>query len=171
MSTTILTSLGAIDSKNQYISVASAMKKTTYFCPDCKRQVIVVHGRILKKHFRHKPSATRENSSTIAEKSECQYFERPGESDIHKDAKLKLMSMLEKKTLRVYRHCSICNTEKLVYHHVPNHDHIVVTEYRTVYNATTIVADVAILTKTADLIAIFEICHTNKTNESKRPDP
>jgi endogenous inhibitor of DNA gyrase (YacG/DUF329 family) len=179
--------LGAlIKDTNQYEHPKVAKKETKYTCPGCSRDVIFKQGEINAAHFAHKSS-----------ENPCQYYNRPNESQIHKDAKLKLKHLLcVIQEVYIIRSCDTCNRSTYNYNndcHRPscscgfdldiggNYNNTdgcyctsqlyeIVLEYRFEHNGSYRIADVAIL-QDKQLKFIFEICYKNKTKEINRPEP
>lgn len=170
-------SMGAINkTTNNYEYPKIANKINKYKCPFCEKDVIFRNGKIKQPHFAHCKSNTP-----------CSYYEKPNETQIHKDAKLLMKTLLDNKTtLNFYRTCNYCNEEndsvksffarcnkevKLFTHKINDYDdsqaHI---EYKFTYNESRKSADVA-LTQKNELKYIFEICYKNKTKEENRPEP
>lgn len=153
--------MGAINKiTNQYEYPRIAVKTNTYSCPDCKNDVILRKGTIRVHHFAHYKSD-----------NPCNYYERPGESQIHKDAKMALKTILEEgKDIYFVRSCGSYNhTNK---HHIEKktEQSIIQLEYRFTFNDSQKIADIAYLN--AGLIKyIFEICYKHKTREDIRPEP
>jgi hypothetical protein len=84
----MLKNFGAIDKNTrQFVLPEFADKKNSYECPDedCRQDLIFKKGKINIPYFAHKPSSEKE----------CHYYERPGESQIHRNAKLYLKKLLE----------------------------------------------------------------------------
>ena len=78
--------LGALKTyTNEYVSPLIANKKYKYICPECKTDVIPKQGKIKAWHFSHKPG------------SNCNHYNRPGESQIHKEAKHRIAILLKQK--------------------------------------------------------------------------
>jgi len=74
-----ITKLGAINKNTrEYIFYKMANKKDEYICPDCNKEIILCKGEIRVPYFRHK-------IDTI---NPCNYYDKPNESQIHKDAKM-----------------------------------------------------------------------------------
>jgi Competence protein CoiA-like family len=165
---------------------ARANKDNAYTCPGCERDVIFRRGDKNVAHFAHKSSA-----------DPCRYFDRPSESHIHKDAKLKLKHLLEKvQHCHIERECDNCSRSHLLasidrsfsgddgevpfeldfYMNDCSMENVnvttvkVVLEHRFQHMGSTRIADVAILVND-DLKVIFEICHRHKTKEKDRPEP
>jgi len=79
--------LGAINKKTgEYVYPKIANKNDEYYCPDCNKDLIICKGNIRVHHFRHKVDSI----------NPCNHYSNPTESQIHKDAKLLLKSILEK---------------------------------------------------------------------------
>ena len=89
--------LGAINKyTGEYVYPKIANKNDNYICPDCKKDLIVVQGKIKMYHFRHKADDV----------NPCNYYNNSNESQIHKDAKMLLKHILEKKTkIQCIREC------------------------------------------------------------------
>ena len=153
--------MGAINkTTNQYEYPRMALKTNTYSCPDCKKDVIPRKGDIRVHHFAHYKS-----------ENPCIYYERPGESQIHKDAKMALKTILEQdKNIFFIRKCRSCI-------HADTHDiekrteeSTIHLEHRFTFNDSRKIADVACLNGTT-IKYIFEICYKHKTREDIRPEP
>lgn len=174
-------SMGAINKlTNAYEYPKIANKKHKYECPSCKKCVIFRNGKIRQPHFAHTKS-----------KTPCSYYENPNESQIHKDAKLLLKTLLDNKTKIVFyreclhfmfeqtmcdcNNCTQCTEISSFKHKISKEDYIshnmtVVLEHRFIHNNQVRIADVALL-ENGNIKYIFEICHTNKTKEENRPEP
>ena len=155
---------GVLDKKtNDYVNIHQAKRKIFYSCLDCKSDVILRAGLKNKKHFAH------HNSN-----SNCTFYENhgnyPGESKMHKDAKYRIESIINKnKTLKINKECNECCEIKTTL--IKNTGNIkAVQEYKFVFNNSNKSADVAIL-KNNKLDSIIEIFHTHATNEQDRPEP
>lgn len=98
--------LGALNKNTrEYVCPKMANKKDKYVCPDCDRDLIFVNGKIKIQHFRH----------SITNNNPCNYYDKPNETQIHKDAKLLMKKILEDKTkLSFYRKCYVKMTRKLI---------------------------------------------------------
>jgi hypothetical protein len=156
--------LGAINKNtNEYIYPAIANKLDKYICPDCKKDLLFRKGTIRIAHFAH-----------LKDDTPCTYYTRPSESQIHKDAKMLLKSVLEKKTqITCIRNCSNdyygpCKPEEYEIPELSETSQILI-EYRFNYNGLKI-ADVAYIDN-GELVCIFELCNTHKTEEIHRPEP
>jgi hypothetical protein len=158
---TELLTLGAIDKLTQkYVYPKIANKNNEYYCPDCNKDLILCHGDIRNPYFRHKVDLI----------NPCNYYFKPSESQIHKDAKLLMKTLLENKTdISIIRKCICCNKNNKF--KIPDFDDTskIVLEYRFDYNGLKI-ADVAFIDND-ELICIFEIYNTHKTNSNNRPEP
>jgi hypothetical protein len=98
------------------------------------------------------------------------YYDKPSESEIHKEAKNLIKSLLNKKTkMQFYRHCSSCyNINNIMFDYEEND--VAVVEHKFYYNESNRSADVALVNNN-NIKFIFEICHKNKTKECNRPEP
>lgn len=158
-------SMGAINKlTNEYEYPRIAQKGKKYTCPECKKDVNFCKGAIKQPYFAHKKSD-----------SPCYYYDRPSESQIHKDAKNLLKTLLTNKTkMNFYNVCKDCNEKvygccELLEHNYQD-DIKAIIEYRFTYNDSHKSADVALI-KENNIIYIFEICYKNKTRENARPEP
>ena len=163
-------SMGAINKlTNNYEYPKIAIKgKNKYKCPCCEKDVIFKKGLIKQPHFSHYKSD-----------NPCYYYDKPNETQIHKDAKLLMKSLLDnKKHICVHKSCNYCErrncnyTEELCYDidndYSENTEAVI--EYKFYYNNSNRSADIALIEK--DKIKyIFEICYKNKTKEENRPEP
>jgi hypothetical protein len=153
-------SLGAINKiTGEYVYPKIANKKDEYICPDCNKELILCQGKIKVHHFRHKVD-------TI---NPCHHYSKPTESQIHKDAKMLLKNLLERKiTISFIRKCCCC--EKNEEFEIPemSESSVIELEHRFEYNGLKI-ADVAYIDN-GELLCIFEICNTHKTSSENRPD-
>ena len=160
-------SMGAINkttNKYEYPKIANKINK--YKCPFCEKDVIFRNGKIKQPHFAHYKSD-----------NPCSYYEKPNETQIHKDAKLLMKTLLDNKNkILFYRECYECLLEentifeyKITYNDY-NENTIASMEYRFNYNNSNRSADVA-LVENKDIKYIFEICYKNKTKEENRPEP
>jgi competence CoiA-like predicted nuclease len=80
-------SMGAINkttTKYEYPKIANKINK--YKCPFCEKDVIFRNGKIKQPHFAHYKSD-----------NPCSYYEKPNETQIHKDAKLLMKTLLDNK--------------------------------------------------------------------------
>lgn len=158
---TNILSLGAINKHTgTYVSPKLANKKDKYICPECNKELILVQGKIRVHHFRHKVDSI----------NPCYYYSKPTESQIHKDAKLLLKNLLERKIpISFIRNCCCCkNNEEFEIPEITETS-VINIEYRFEYNGVKI-ADVAYIDNN-EILCIFEICNTHKTCSENRPEP
>ena len=153
-------SFGAIvRSTGSFVTASAATKDLEYDCPDCAKTVILCKGTIRMHYFRHNGH------------NNCEYYDKPSESQVHKEAKFRMqMQLLNRGEPTLFlRNCNSCLTEESTEIHV-NSNCDVRLEHRFEYNKTTKIADVAIVdNETNKIIAIVEICHTHRTRENDRP--
>ncbi len=155
-----IVSLGAINKlTGEYVYPRMANKKDNYICPECNKDLILCQGKIRVHHYRH----TADNVNP------CNRYSSPSESQIHKDAKLLLKSLLERKVaISFIRNCCCCKKdEKSDIPEITETSSIEV-EYRFEYNGVKI-ADVAYIDNN-EILCIFEICNTHKTCSENRPN-
>jgi hypothetical protein len=144
-----------------YVYPAIATKSEQYVCPDCSKDLILKKGQKNAHHFAHYKST-----------NPCTYYDKPSESQIHKDAKLLLKNLLDnKKQLTFIRKCiGTCGNKPEEYEiPVVTDTSKIVTEHRFMHNGPKI-ADVAYI-DSGEIVCIFEICNTHKTDEINRPEP
>jgi hypothetical protein len=159
--------MGAINkNSNNYEHPKIASKKCKYKCPDCEKDVIFKKGTILKPHFAHYKSG-----------NPCYYYDKPSETQIHKDAKLLLKTLLDNNyEICFHRECYKCLFEEptIFEHKISKNDYNEnsksIMEYKFMYNNSNRSADVALI-ENNDIKYIFEICYKNKTKEENRPEP
>ncbi len=157
--------MGALNKEtNEYEYSKIANKKNDYECPSCGKDVIFRSGKKNQPHFAHCKSD-----------NPCNYYEKPNETQIHKEGKLIMKNLLHNEnTLILYRNCGRC---KLTYfEHTIGNDNdynentFATTEYKFYYNDERRSADVALI-EDKKIKYIFEICYSHKTKEEDRPDP
>ena len=155
--------LGAINKKTrEYVYPKVANKKDKYVCPDCNKDLILCKGKKRIPHFRHKVDSV----------NPCHHYSNPSESQIHKDAKILLKNLLERKIpISFIRECCSC---KIVeeFEEIPEmtESSTIRMEYGFQYNDRQQIADVVYLDNDK-IFTLFEICHTHKTRSEKRPEP
>jgi len=159
---TQLLSLGAINKlTGEYIYSKIANKKDEYTCPECNKDLILVQGEIRVHHFRHKVDSI----------NPCHYYSKPTESQIHKDAKMLLKTLLENKThIQFVRQCVSCKIGVEITLPEITEDSIITLEHRFNYEDELRIADVA-HTLNGEIKGIYEICNTHKTCSEDRPEP
>lgn len=153
--------LGALHKQTgQYVYPGIATKDSEYVCPDCNRDLILVKGPKRVHHFRHKVNAI----------NPCMHYDNPGESQIHKDAKLLLKTMLENGVLiNILRNCRCCKNNETYEIPALSESSQIILEHRFEHNGPK-VADVAYM-DSGEIVCIFEICHTHATSANDRPEP
>ena len=156
-----LISLGAMNKHTgEYVYPKIANKKDEYVCSDCNKDLILVKGDIRVHHFRHK----------VDNINPCHHYSNPTETQIHKDAKMLMKTLLERKIpISFIRNCYGCKNNEV--YEIPEISETsnIHLEYRFQYNGLKI-ADVAYLDDNG-LTCIFEICNTHKTCSENRPEP
>lgn len=157
-----LISLGAINKiTNEYVYPKIANKHDNYVCPDCNKDVVLVQGKILRHHFRHKTDKVHP----------CKYYDKPNESQIHKDAKMLMKTLLEsKKPIQFMRTCFSCKKSNEIKLPEITEDSFITLEHRFNYQDELKIADVAHICDD-EIEAIYEICHTHHTSSEDRPEP
>lgn len=154
-------SLGAINKlTGEYVYPKIANKKDEYICPECNKDLILCQGEIRVHHFRHKVDSI----------NPCHHYSNPTETQIHKDAKILLKNLLERKIpISFIRNCCCCKKNEEFEIPEITEDSVIKLEYRFEYNGVKI-ADVAYLDD-GDILCLFEICNTHKTFSENRPEP
>jgi hypothetical protein len=154
-------SLGSINKlTGEYVYPKIANKKDEYICPECNKDLILCQGKIKVHHFRHK----------IDSVNPCCHYSNPTETQIHKDAKLLLKKLLERKiSISFSRNCCCCKKNEEFEIPEITETSVIQLEYRFEYNGVKI-ADVAYIDDN-EIIYIFEICNTHKTCSENRPEP
>ena len=159
-------SMGAINKttdKYEYPKIAN--KSNKYKCPFCEKDVIFRNGKIKQPHFAHYKS-----------ENPCSYYDKPTETQIHKDAKLLMKTLLDNNSeICFHRECYGCIFEEptIMEYNITKNDYDnteAFFEYRFNYNNSNRSADVA-LVENKGIKYIFEICYKNKTKEENRPEP
>lgn len=155
--------LGAINKDTgKYTPPKFASKNDKYKCPECERDLIFRQGKIKVHHYAHKKA-----------NDPCKFYINPTETQIHKDAKLLLKSIIENNiNLKIKRNCICCNdtiNEYIIPQYKDNFK--VCIEYKIKHKNKTKYIDVAYIDENDKVIALFEICYKNKTCEEDRPDP
>jgi hypothetical protein len=158
---THILSLGAINKlTGEYVYPKIANKKDEYICPECNKDLILGQGEIRVHHFRHKVDSI----------NPCQHYSNPTETQIHKDAKILLKNLLERKIpISFIRNCCCCKENEE--YEIPEitETSVIQLEYRFDYNGIKI-ADVAYIDDN-EILCIFEIYNTHKTCSENRPEP
>jgi len=152
--------LGAL-LNGKYILPKNAEKNIKYTCPECNKIAILRKGNIRIPHFAHK----------VDNNSGCNYYNHPGESEIHKLAKYILADALEKRILKeIFWMCRKCETMS------DGPGFSVDIEYKdgdsvkVEYRGDGYVADVAVLNG-GKVRYIFEVLNTHRTTSNCRPEP
>jgi hypothetical protein len=151
--------LGAINKINsEYVSPNLANKKNKYECPGCNNDVFPRQGKILRPHFAHKKSD-----------NPCNYYNHPGESQIHKEGKMLIKMLIEKNIdISIIRPCLCCKKNNIF--EIPKLDEgsVIQLEHPIEFNGRKVL-DVAYI-KNGKIEFIFEICNTHKTCSENRPN-
>jgi hypothetical protein len=157
---TSLISLGAINKlTGEYVYPKIANKKDEYSCPECNKDLILCQGDVRVHHFRHKVAI-----------NPCHHYSSPTETQIHKDAKLLMKTLLDKK-IPVYfvRNCCCCKKNEEFEIPETSETSDVCLEHRFEYHGPK-VADIAYI-ENGEILCIFEICNIHKTRSENRPEP
>lgn len=153
--------LGAINKiTKEYIYPKIANKDDQYICPECNKDVILKQGSIRIHHYAH----SKDNQK-------CNYYDKPSESQIHKDAKMLLKKILENEhNIKFIRKCN--NNCCIKKYKIPQFSDTseILLEYKFNFNNSNKFADVAYIDNN-EIVCLFEIYHTNKTKENDRPEP
>jgi hypothetical protein len=156
-----LLALGAINkTTREYTYPKIANKKDNYICPECHKDLILCKGEIIAPYFRHKVDV-----------SPCNHYSNPTESQIHKDAKMVIKTLIEQRNeIKFVRQCCACYSNCCYTVPKITETSSVVLEYRFKYNGHTRSADVAFIDG-SNIVCIIEICHTHRTSSTYRPEP
>jgi len=159
---TQLLSLGAINKlSGEYVYPKIANNKDEYICLECNKELILVQCEIRIHHFRHKVNSI----------NPCHHYNKPTESQIHKDAKMLLKTLLENKTnIQFVRQCVSCKITNEINIPEITESSIITLEHRFNYEDELRIADVA-HTFNGEIKGIYEICNTHKTCSGDRPEP
>lgn len=158
-----LINLGAINKvTKKYELPKFANKANKYECPDCHQKVMLKKGQKRRAHFSHYKSTNA--------KTACKYYERVGESQIHKHAKIMMKYVLEHNKCSIKQTCSCCKEVKTFNIPKIEVDYEVDIEQPFVYKKCNKIADVSV-SKGDNIKYIFEICYKHKTHEGDRPEP
>jgi len=154
-------SLGAINTlTGEYVYPRIANKKDKYHCPECEKELILVKGEIRVHHFRHKK-----------DDNPCNHYSHPTESQVHKDAKKILKSLLENKiSIQFVRSCVCCRKNQVFEIPEMGKSSVIELEHRFEHNNGLKIADVGYLDED-EIVCFFEIYHTHKTRSEDRPEP
>ncbi len=157
-----LLSLGAINKlTGEYVYPKIANKKDEYICIECNKDLILCQGEIRSHHFRHKVDSV----------NPCHHYNNPTETQLHKEAKLLMKTLLEKKThIQFVRECVSCKTVANIELPEIAEGSIISLEHRFTYEYGIKIADVA-HTLNNEIKGIYEICNTHKTCSENRPEP
>lgn len=143
-----------------------AVKTNKYACPGCNKDVILRKGDVRAPHFSHKYDADDLNA--------CHYYDKPNESQLHKDAKYALKNLLENKPtipLYIITSCASCHKHTKTPIDLSKTSNVFV-EHRIIHNNEPKIIDVACVGGDRDeLLYIFEVCNTHKTSDDARPEP
>ena len=152
--------LGAINKiTGEYVYPKIANKKDEYICTECNKDLILCQGEIRVHYFRHKVDI-----------NPCHHYSNPTETQIHKDAKILLKNLLERKIhISFIRSCCRCKENEEFEIPEISETSVIQLEYRFEYNGVKI-ADVAYI-EDCNILCIFEICNTHKTCSENRPEP
>ena len=162
----------------EYVFPRMANKKHKYICPDCKGDLIFRNGIKNIAHFAHK-----------RDDNPCKYYTHPSETQLHKDAKSIIKKLFDDNIpFKILCHCSLCHKD--IIYSLPKFStkSTAKLEHIFTYNGIKI-ADVAIIDDinknnvdfemfdgkkhicNFQIVCIFEICNTHKTNSENRPEP
>lgn len=147
-----------------YTLPSEAIKNGIYICIECKDCVFVKQGEIRKHHFCHYPT------------SNCTYYTHTSESEIHKNAKMRIKSIFEQKCeVSFIRKCVTCNSSE--HFDIPSLDDTsrMELEYRFIINPyrhdmLECIADIVYINNEEPLCMI-EVYHSHNTSNTRRVEP
>jgi predicted RNA-binding Zn-ribbon protein involved in translation (DUF1610 family) len=130
-----LISFGAIHkTTGEYVYPRIATKQDEYICPECGKDLILCQGNIRVHHFRHKVDAI----------NPCHHYSHPSESDVHKEAKILLKNLLERRIpISFVRTCCSCKEDEILNMPKVNSSSQIKLEYRFNHDGNLKIADVA----------------------------
>jgi hypothetical protein len=130
-----------------------------YKCVECCEDVVLCQGKVIRPYFRHK------------EKKECDFYEKPSESQIHLSAKHAILHLIHhKKRFIVNQKCIKCD-EVVEYTFEPENPVKSCVEYEfRLATGQQKRADVAYI-EGGELCFLFEVFHSHRTKEWDRPEP
>ena len=155
--------MGAINITNdQHEIPCFASKECKYKCPTCERKVKFCKGKIKAPYFSHYKSD-----------HPCTFYVKPSESEMHKEAKRIMKTLLDRNIpIIVSRNCICCSNKYFRSKITVNPAFCALIEHPFTYKNSSKRADVALVDKiTNNIVAIFEIFHTHATSSLNRPEP
>ena len=155
--------MGAINITNdQHETPCFASKECKYKCPTCERKVKFCKGKIKAPYFSHYKSD-----------HPCTFYVKPSESEMHKEAKRIMKTLLDRNIpIIVSRNCICCSNKYFRSKITVNPAFCALIEHPFTYKNSSKRADVALVDKiTNNIVAIFEIFHTHATSSLNRPEP
>ena len=168
--------LGALQVDTQrYVHPSIADRSKEFVCMECGQKVIIKRGEIRVHHFSH-----YYNTSGLG----CNYYDHPGESQCHKDAKHHLVAILQqRRTIKIHWQCSHNRCGEMAFYRGCGGSKIDGSGFTTIKyeegDTASIefrdpggkyVADVA-LRNGNSVKYIFEIRHSHATTTTVRPEP
>ena len=120
---THILSLGAKNKlTDEYVYPKIANKKDDYICPKCSKDLILCQGEIRVHHFRHK----------VDNVNPCHHYSNPSETQIHKEAKILLKKLLEKKIPISFNRTCCCCKKNEEFENIPEitENSVIQLEYR-----------------------------------------
>lgn len=155
--------MGALHAQTrELVFPRAADKRTRYHCPECGRDAVLCSGPVRAPYFRHR-----------AQDSPCSHYDRPGESWVHRNAKIALRDVLRtRRTLAIVRRCASCERVLVDVEVQLEPSMEVHAEHRFVHRGQVAVADVACASPgNPQPCYVFEVCHTHPTHAEARPEP
>jgi hypothetical protein len=146
-----------------FVTVNNAKRGEKYECPHCNGPVCFKRGKILRPHFAHHASD-----------NPCYYYDKPSESQIHKDAKFAFRTELnEHREFIFHRVCCDCKCETECFRITADFYNektkgMCEHDCRFKYNDAWKIPDVA-LVDDGKIIFISEIYNKHRTLENNRP--
>lgn len=143
----------------ELVHIAHANKNEDYMCPDCKSPILFCKGDKVTPYFRHK-----------ADSSCDRYNHMTPDLTTHLKAQLLLKETLESNSLKILKCCSECSDYSRI--NIDKKSYSTVSVEKTfLYNDSIKYADVACVNDSGNIVYIFEIFNTHKTDEINRPEP
>jgi hypothetical protein len=142
-----------------YTLPMEANKQDIYQCIGCKDKVFLKKGLIKRAHYCHYPS------------SNCTYYIHSSESEIHKNAKLRIKSIFEQKCeVSFLRSCCMCKTSEQFDIPVLSDTSKIILEFSFKIENDKCVADVAYI-DIQEPLCMIEVYHTHLTSTDRRVEP
>lgn len=146
----------AYDIDNSIVYPSDAQRGIDYFCPKCKKSVIVKQGNVRSYHFAHKFDTSCQGPKSVLHSSCIRAI--ASNLSVHSEA------LEQDDWLKITDICSKCNTEFNSRYFQPHKYNEVRLEYNLLDSRYR--ADIALL-QDGVLKGIIEVCHTHPVDDEK----